>query len=92
MVGESRFKKFIWIGLTLIIGITAFMGYEVTNLKFDYNFEKFFPKNDDETDFFYAYRQEFTSDNDFLLIAIENKDGVFDSAFLKDVSNFTDKI
>ena len=92
MVGESRFKKFIWIGLTLIIGITAFMGYEVTNLKFDYNFEKFFPKNDDETDFFYAYRQEFTSDNDFLLIAIENNGGVFDSTFLKDVSNFTDKI
>ena len=92
MVGESWFKKYIWIGLTLVIGLTAFMGYELTHLKFDYDFEKFFPKNDDETDFFFAYRQEFTSDNDFLLIAVENNNGVFDSAFLQEVSSFTDQI
>ncbi len=85
MVGESGFKKYAWITIFVILSLTAFLGYKATTLKFDYNFEKFFPVNDEETDFFLSYRQKFTSDNDFLLIAIENNEGIFDSIFLKEV-------
>lgn len=92
MVGEQKFKKSIWIVLTVLISITAFLGYEMTKIKFDYDFEKFFPVNDDETDFFFAHREMFTSDNDFLLIAVENSKGVFDANFLKKVDRFTKKI
>ena len=53
MVGETKFKKSIWIVLTILIGITAFLGYEITKIQFDYDFEKFFPVNDEETDFFF---------------------------------------
>jgi len=92
MVGEIRFKKSIWIVLTVLIGFTAFLGYEITTLKFDYDFEKFFPVNDEETDFFFAHRGMFTSDNDFLLIAVENNSGVFEVPFLKKVEKFTEKL
>ena len=89
MVGEARFKKNIWKGLIAIIAITIFFIYQITTLKFDYDFEKFFPANDTETDYFLSYRNQFTSDNDFLLIAIERKEGVFDENFLKKVSEAT---
>lgn len=92
MVGETKFKKSIWIVLTILIGITAFLGYEITKIQFDYDFEKFFPVNDEETDFFFSHREMFTSDNDFLLIAVENNEGVFKAPFLKEVDKLTKEL
>ncbi len=92
MVGESAFKKYAWISIIVIMSLTAFLGYKATTIQFDYNFEKFFPVNDDETDFFLSYRKQFTSDNDFLLIAIENDKGVFDLPFLKEVDKVTKEL
>ncbi|MCO4813423.1 MAG: MMPL family transporter [Flavobacteriales bacterium] len=89
MVGEARFKKNIWKGLIAIFAITIFFVFQITALKFDYDFEKFFPANDAETDYFLSYRKQFTSDNDFLLIAIEREDGIFDEKFLNKVSELT---
>ena len=48
MVGEARFKKNIWKGLIAIFAITIFFVFQITALKFDYDFEKFFPANDAE--------------------------------------------
>ena len=42
-----------------------------------------------KTDYFLSYRKQFTSDNDFLLIAIEREDGIFDEKFLNKVSELT---
>jgi predicted RND superfamily exporter protein len=92
MVGESTFKKYVWIGLICFVAISAFFGYQITNLRFDYDFEKFFPIDDSETDFFFDYRDKFESDNDFLLIAIENDEGVFEKEFLEDVHKVAKKL
>ena len=89
MVGESTFKKYIWIALTVFLGVSVVLGYQLTNVRFDYNFEKFFPADDDDTDYFLEYRKRFQSDNDFLLIAVERKAGVFDESFLRKVDEFT---
>jgi predicted RND superfamily exporter protein len=64
MVREEKFKKYIWVVLGFFILVTAYLGYEVTKVRFDYDFEKFFPTNDEETDFFLNYRSKFSSDND----------------------------
>ncbi len=92
MVGEKKFKKISWIGLTVFILLTAFLGYHLKDIRFDYNFENFFPSHDDETSFFYDYRDDFKSDNDFLLISIENEAGVFEPNFLKKVNDFSQKL
>lgn len=92
MVGESTFKKYVWISLVCFLGLTVFFGYQITNLKFDYDFEKFFPIDDSETDFFFDYRDKFESDNDFLLVAIENDNGVFEQDFLERVDAVAKKI
>lgn len=92
MVGEAKFKKYIWVVLGLFILATAVLGYQVTKVRFDYDFEKFFPTNDDETDFFLDYRTKFSSDNDFLLIAVEANGSIFNENFLKEVDLFTKEV
>ncbi|MFT5779244.1 MAG: putative RND superfamily exporter protein [Crocinitomicaceae bacterium] len=92
MVGESAFKKYVWIALVCFLGLTSFFLYQSSNLVFDYDFEKFFPIDDEETDFFFEHRGQFESDNDFLLIAIENNDGVFNEDFLKRVDDLASKL
>lgn len=92
-VGEKNFKKLAWGGLILIVVVTAVLSAFIPRLHFDYDFEKFFPSGDDETTFFLEHRNKFRSDNDFLLIAIENKNGsVFDSTFLVEVDDFVKKL
>jgi hypothetical protein len=51
-------------------------------VSFNYDFENFFQHDDSELDFYQEYRELFQNDNDYLLIALEKKTGVFDSAFL----------
>ncbi len=88
MVGESTFRKYIWFALIIFVLLTAYLGYRITDVRFDYDFEKFFPK-DDETAFFMEFREKFNSENDFLLIAVERKKGVFDRGFLQEVDKLT---
>ncbi len=92
MVGEKKFKKISWIGLSVFILITAVLGYHLKDIRFDYNFENFFPSNDKETSFFFDYRDDFQSDNDFLLISIENDKGIFNSQFLKKLDEFSKEL
>jgi len=92
MVREEKFKKYIWVVLGFFILVTAYLGYEVTKVRFDYDFEKFFPTNDEETDFFLNYRSKFSSDNDFLLISVEANDGIFQKSFLQEVDAFTREV
>lgn len=42
---------------------------------FDYDFEQFFPQDDLDLAFYQQYESDFESDNDYLLIAIENDQG-----------------
>lgn len=92
MVGESNFKKYVWVSLLSFLAITIFFVIQSFNLIFDYDFEKFFPIDDSETDFFFDYRDKFESDNDFLLVAIENDNGVFEKSFLQEVDQVAKKL
>ncbi|MEX2485771.1 MAG: MMPL family transporter, partial [Brumimicrobium sp.] len=91
-VGDKLFKRISFHVLSIVLLLTIFLGFQVPNTKFDYNFEDFFPSNDSETDFFFAHRALFESDNDFILIALENEGGVFDSTFLSEVKSFSKEI
>jgi hypothetical protein len=85
---ENKFKFWsVIIGVTLLVA-TSFLGYKITDLRFDYDFEKFFPANDDDADYFYAHRKKLEADNNFLLIAVQREKGVFDRNFLNKVERF----
>jgi len=92
MVGKNKIKKFAWPIILVFITLTTFFGIQLSKVKFDYDFEKFFPIADPETKFFFEHRAKFESDNDFLLIAIEHKKGIFDLNFLKKVDRYAKEI
>ncbi|MFA7274092.1 MAG: MMPL family transporter [Crocinitomicaceae bacterium] len=87
-VGENQFKRIAFFGIAVIILTTGFMIFGFRKVSLDYDFEKFFPVSDPETNFFMDYRSKFESDNDFLLISLENAPNVFDWTFLEKVKRF----
>lgn len=62
--------------------IAVISGLLLFNLKFSFSFEQFFPQGDDELEFFNEFIKEFETDDNFLLLAVENHPSVFDSSFL----------
>lgn len=82
-----RNRKWLIIG-TLVTSVLA--GVMLPNLKFAFNFEQFFPTGDEDLEFFQSFIEEFETDDNFLLIALENEPSIFDTAFLKKVKNFSE--
>jgi uncharacterized protein len=75
--------------LLLIASLTLVLIFFIFRLGFDYNFENFFPTEDQDLEFFLNYREEFENDNDFLLIAIQNREGIFKEDFLQRLDRVT---
>ena len=91
-VGSKAFKKLsIFIGVFVLLS-TVFFIYKAKDLQFNYEFEEFFPAEDEEADYFYNYRKQFSTDNDFILISVENNKGVFDQKFLTEFKRFSQEI
>jgi uncharacterized protein len=85
----SKWSKAI-VALVLVITLGAF--YFSSHLKFDYDFESFFPTDDKDLQFYLDYRQQFEYDNEFVLVGIENNKGIFNASFLKRVQALTDSV
>jgi uncharacterized protein len=83
------YKKYAKIAILSVFILTLFFIWHTKNLKFDYNFENFFPTGDPELEYFLNYREKFENDNDYLLIGLENQDGIFRADFLKKLEGFT---
>ena len=74
------YRKWIISGAVLI---ALLGGVFLTKLSFIFDFEQFFPEGDPDLAFFRDFIEEFESDDNFLLLAIENEPSVFDSSFLE---------
>jgi len=59
------------IGLLIIGLITIGAALSLLNLRFDYEFENFFPSEDQSLDFYYEYKDKFSTDVDFVLVALK---------------------
>lgn len=71
--------------VALFAAASVFFGKD---LKFSYAFDDFFPKGDAELDFYYAFRDRFTPDDNFLLIGFENKE-IFNAEFIEQLDSIT---
>ncbi len=84
-------RKSVWVigavGLLVALSLWA-----VSQLRFNYDFEAFFPQNDPATDFYLAHRDKFESDLDYFIVVLENNNGVFDSSFLAKVDALNDSL
>lgn len=75
------------VALAGVVTISLLSVFLITGLRFEYDFEAFFPQHDPSTDFYLEFRNEFETDNDFFIIVLENNEGVFDSDFLGQVDS-----
>ena len=82
---NTKTAKRILLLLSILIIVFSF---GLTKVQFDYKFENFFPTDDPELDYYMDYLEEFGSDNDFLLIAVEPEAALFDSTFLAKIESF----
>ncbi|PWH86129.1 efflux RND transporter permease subunit [Brumimicrobium oceani] len=89
---EKKLKRISYFVLTVVILITGFLAFQLPKSTLNYNFEEFFPAQDEDTDFFFNHRTLFESDNDFILIAVERENGIFDQTFLNDVNSYVGEL
>ena len=68
---------------------SVFCAFQVKNLRFDYDFEAFFPNEDRELELYNTYRKTFGYDNEFVLIALENNKGIFQKDYLSKIDQLT---
>lgn len=87
MLKILSFKKII-LGIFIFLSIGSC--FLLPNLKFSFDFSQFFPTGDDDLIFYEEFIKDFSTDDNFLLIAIEHKDGVFNKDFLEKFNKFTE--
>ena len=85
-------KKWSYLILIVILSSTVAILYELRNVKFDYDFNRYFPSEDDDLKFFNNYQDKYGTDSDFLLIGIENDGGIFNTEFLTKIKKLGDSI
>ena len=76
------------IGLVVFSAFTIFFGWNLQHLSFDFEFEKFFPRDDPDSRLYESHKLEFGYDNDFLHIILSNESGLFNTEFLQRAKKF----
>ena len=75
------------LGFAVILSIFFVVSWQ--GVSFNYDFENFFQQDDPDLDFYQEYRATFQNDNDYLLLALQNNQGIFDSTFLSKALSFS---
>lgn len=81
-----RYRKYIILFFLLLIPLSI---YQLTKLKFSFNFEDFFPQGDPDLAFFQEFIDDFETDDNFLLVAVKNDSTIFDQSFLEKFHQLT---
>lgn len=85
-------RKQALVTISILVLASFFFGYQLKDTHFDYNFDKFFKPKDVQTKYFNLHRNTFGTDNDFILIALENKKGVFEPGFITRVDSLSSQL
>lgn len=75
--------------VTVFIALAAISAFLLGNLKFTFDFDQFFPIGDPDLLFYQEFMEEFGTDDNFLLIAVENDSTVFKKEFLERFHQFS---
>lgn len=85
-------KTFSYLVFIVVILITVFFSFKTKDIKFSYDFEAFFPNEDSELEVYESHRNRFEWDNEFVLLGIENKKGIFRKDFLQKINSLTNDL
>jgi uncharacterized protein len=84
----TKYRKFIFAFFAVAF-VTSI--YFITTLRFAFDFEQFFPEGDPDLVFYQDFIKDFESDDNFLLVGVKNKGGVFQQDFLRRFDSLTEK-
>ncbi len=87
-----KYKQQNYLVIAVVILITCISFFFITKLKFNYDFEAFFPNEDKELVVYEKFRKTFEHDNEFVLLGIENKQGIFKKDFLEKIDELTKEL
>jgi len=87
-MGDWLFRNKKWVLITVGI-MTLCSIYFATQIKFVFDFERYFPEGDEDLAFFYEFREEFEDDDNFLLIAFSDSTSIFNQASITRIDSFT---
>jgi hypothetical protein len=87
MMSQQKRRSYVIIAVVLVL--TAFSFHFISKLTFNYDFEAFFPNEDKELVVYEHFRKTFEHDNEFVLLGIENKKGIFRKDFLERVDQLS---
>ena len=84
-------RRLAHLTLSLLGLLTVLSVFSVAQLRFNYNFNDFYPAGDSDLDYYQGYTQRFGNDNDYVLLGVEAPAGktVFDPGFLTQVDSLT---
>lgn len=85
-------KKLSYLVLVLVVGISVLLAFKIKSLNFNYDFEAFFPNEDNELETYNKHRDRFEWDNEFVLLGIENKKGIFKKDFLTKIEHLSNDL
>lgn len=77
--------------LLAVLVITLILGSKLTDLKFNYSFNSFFPEGDDDLEYYDQFIDEFGQHNDFLFIVL-NSEYPIQPAFIDKVNTLQDSL
>ncbi|UOQ81788.1 hypothetical protein [Hymenobacter sp. 5414T-23] len=84
-------RKLSYSILLVLALLSAVSVYFVAQLRFNYNFNDFYPAGDPDLDYYQQYSGRFGNDNDYVLLGLEAPAGrtVFEPQFLTRVDSLT---
>ncbi|MCB2377109.1 MMPL family transporter [Hymenobacter sp. BT635] len=84
-------RKLSYLTLLGLALMTAVSVYFVAQLRFNYNFNDFYPAGDPDLDYYEQYSARYGNDNDYVLLGVEAPAGrsVFEPGFLTKVDSLT---
>ena len=86
MILPRKIKVAILIGISVLSLACIPL---ILQLKFNFDFENFFPEGDEDLEFFLEFIDDFETDDNFLLIALPSERGtIFDTSYLRKVRDF----
>lgn len=84
------FDKRIQIGIIVVFGLlVGLSAWQAFSIRFNYDFESFFPEDDEVLEFYDFFRQQFEPDDNFVLVGLPAASGAFQDSFLLRVDAFT---
>lgn len=85
-------KKSSILSLVITFVVMGIMGMQLFDLKFNNDLDAFFPLDDPDLIYYKSYTEKFGHDNDYILVAFENKAGIFQQDFLLRQDSIAEKL